>query len=153
MRRTVLLVMTLGLGVAASSARADRRVDRRVDGLVAKLRADPVVLNTALTRSVPPREVAALRRASAASVPLSVVVAPSLKGEAGLQALDALPDLLHDGLDRDGIYLATDHSGSVHVQAFGVRPRFSLRDLPAAVHDDRCRGRPSSPRPAWIQRP
>ena len=134
MRRTVLLVMTLVLGLAASSARADRRVD----GLVAKLRADPVVVSTALTRSVPPREVAALRRVvAAASVPLFVVVAPSFSGEAGLQTLDALPDLLHDGLDRDGIYLATDRSGSVYAQAFGVRPRFSLRDLPGTVHDDR----------------
>lgn len=136
MRRTLLLVTTLVLGLAAFTPSA--RADKRVDGLVAMLRSNPVIVSTALTRSVPPREVAALRRATAAaSVPLFVVVAPSFTGEAGLQTLDALPDLLHDGLDRDGIYLAADSSGSVYAQAFGVRPRFSLRDLSSAVRDDR----------------
>lgn len=134
MRSTVLLAVTVMFAFGAASARADERVD----GMVAALRADPVVVSTALSRSVPPADVAALRRAVAdAPVPVFVVVAPSFGDEAGLETLDALPDLLHDGLGRDGIYVAVSRSNYASAQAFGVQPRFDVRDLFSAVLRDR----------------
>ncbi len=81
-------------------------------------------VSSATTRSVPPAQVAALRRAVAGTeIPMFVVVAPSFGGEPGLATLRSLPDLLHDRLGRDGIYLAVDLSPNAYAQAFGVEAR------------------------------
>jgi hypothetical protein len=107
MRRPILLATTLLLGVLAAPAGADPRVN----AIVEALREDPVFVSSALSRAVPPAEVARLWAAVARSpVPAFVVVAPAFSGEAGLETLDALPDLLHDGLGRPGLYLVADRS-------------------------------------------
>ena len=128
----IVLSGALGLGTAPA------RADERVDAIAAHLRTDPVFVSSAATRSVPPAQVAALRRTvAAAPVAVFVVVAPSFGGEPGLGTLRALPDLLHDRLDRDGIYLAVDLSPSAFAQAFGVRARIDVGRLGSAVYDDR----------------
>ena len=129
-----MLVLGLALGLAAAPARADERVD----SIAKQLRTDPVFVSSAAIRSVPPAQVAALRRAvAAAAVPVFVVVAPSFGGEPGLGTLRPLPDLLHDRLERDGIYLVVDLSPSAYAQAFGVQARFDVSRLGSAVYDDR----------------
>ena len=102
MARRLMLAMALAFGLVTGTAAADERVD----GFAHALRADPVVVSSALTRAVPPAEVAALRRTvEAAPLRTFVVVAPSFGGEPGLETLRALPDLLHDRLGREGSIL------------------------------------------------
>ncbi|HYI17856.1 MAG TPA: hypothetical protein VD836_04060 [Solirubrobacteraceae bacterium] len=134
--RPILLVvaLTLALGLGVAPARADERVN----AMARALRADPVFVSSAAIRSVAPAQVRALRRAvAAAPVPTFVVVAPSFGDEPGLGTFHGLPDLLHDRLERDGIYLAVDLGPSAHAQAFGVEPRFELDGLTSAVYRDR----------------
>jgi hypothetical protein len=136
MARAVWLAMMFvcALGVLAVPAHADERVDT----IVRALRADPVYVSSSLTRAVPPAQVAALRRAVADSPdPAFVVVAPSFGEEPGLGTLRALPDLLHDRLDRDGLYLAVDASSTPYARAFGVQPATDPDRLLANVFDDR----------------
>ena len=128
----VALVLVVGLG--ATPVRADKRVNT----ISRALRADPVFVSSAASRAVPPVEVAKLRRAvAAARLPIFVVVAPSFGGEAGIETFDGLPDLLHDRLERDGIYVGVDLRPSAHAQAFGVAPRFDVGRLSSAVYHDR----------------
>lgn len=128
-------VLTL-LAVLAPAARADERTDT----IVAALRSDPVFVSTAVSRAVPVADLARLRR-TVENAPFSVyvVIAPSFGEQTGLETLDSLPDLLHDGLDRDGLYLAVPggSASGIAVQAFGVRARADLRALPSDVFDDR----------------
>ncbi len=134
--RTILPVLALALALALPVTPA--RADARVDGMARALRADPVFVSSATTRSMPPAAVAALRRAvAAAGVPMFVVVAPSFGDEPGLATLRALPDLLHDRLDRDGIYLVVDLSPGAYAQAFGVKARTDVTRLGSTVYDDR----------------
>ena len=136
MARAVWLAMTFvcALGVLAAPAQADERVDT----IVRALRADPVYVSSSLSRAVPPAQVAALRRAVADSPdPAFVVVAPSFGEEPALGTLRALPDLLHDRLDRDGLYLAVDASSSAYAQAFGVQPATDIDRLFVDVSRDR----------------
>lgn len=129
----IVLAAVLGLAAAAPA-----RADERVDAIAEALRTYPVFVSSAATRSVPPAQVAALRRAAAAApVPVFVVVAPSFGGEPGLGTLRPLPDLLHDRLERAGIYLVVDLSPSAYAQTFGVQARFDLSRLGSAVYDDR----------------
>ena len=141
MARWAWLAMTFAcaLGVVGAPAHADDRVNT----IVRALRADPVYVSSSLSRAVPPAQVAALRRAVAASPdPAFVVVAPSFGEEPALGTLRALPDLLHDRLDRDGLYLAVDASSWPHAQAFGVQPATDIDRLFKLVADDRPDARP-----------
>ena len=141
MARGVWLAMTFAcaLGVLAAPARADERVNT----IARALRADPVYVSRSLSRAVPPAQVAALRRAVAAAPdPAFVVVAPSFGEEPALGTLRALPDLLHDRLDRDGIYLAVDASSSAYAQAFGVKPATDIDRLGTRVYNDRPDAKP-----------
>ncbi len=114
-----MVALAVGLGIGVAPARAEDRVD----AIVEALRADPVFVSGATSRSVPPAEVAELRRAvAAADFPAFVVIAPSFAEEPGLATLRALPDLLHDQLERDGIYLVVDLGSTAYAQAFGVDP-------------------------------
>ncbi len=127
-------VLAVALCLSATPAQADERVN----AMVKALRTDPVFVSGAASRSVPPAQIRALRRAvAAARVRVFVVVAPAFGGEPGLGTFDSLPDLLHDRLERDGIYLAVELGPSVHGQAFGVPVRFDTGDLRSAVYDDR----------------
>jgi hypothetical protein len=136
MARAVWLAMTFVCALGAGPAPA--HADERVDAIVRALRADPVYVSSSLARAVPPAQVAALRRAVAGSpAPAFVVVAPSFGDEPGLGTLRALPDLLHDRLDRDGLYLAVDASSTPYAQAFGVRPATDIDRLFVNVSDDR----------------
>lgn len=141
MARTVWLAMTMvcALGVLAAPAQADERVNT----IVRALRADPVYVSSSLSRAVPSAQVAALRRAVADSPdPAFVVVAPSFGDEPALGTLRALPDLLHDRLGRDGLYLAVDASSSPYAQAFGVQPATDVDRLLVDVSDDRPDAKP-----------
>jgi hypothetical protein len=134
--RTTLpaVALALALGLDASPARADPRVD----AIARALRSDPVFVSSATTRSLPPAQVADVRSSvAAAGVPVFLVVAPSFGDEPGLATLRALPDLLHDRLERDGIYVAVDLSPSANAQAFGVKARFDVSRLGSAVYRDR----------------
>ena len=134
--RTILPVVALALALCLPATPA--RADPRVEMIARALRTDPVFVSSAATRSVPPPQVAALRRAVAgAEVPVFVVVAPSFGGEPGLGTLRSLPDLLHDRLGRDGIYLAVNLSPSAYAQAFGVEAGFDVDGLGSAVYRDR----------------
>jgi len=134
--RTILPVVALALALCLPATPA--RADPRVETIARALRTDPVFVSSAITRSVPPAQVAALRRAVAgAEVGVFVVVAPSFGGEPGLGTLRSLPDLLHDRLGRDGIYLAVDLGPSAYAQAFGVEAGFDVDGLGSAVYRDR----------------
>ncbi len=127
----------LGLTVPAAGA------DGRVDAMVEALRDDPIFVSTAVPRAVRAEELVALRRSvRAAPFPVFVVIAPAYSDEPGLATLDALPDLLHDGLDRDGLYIVANGSyePGTFAQAFGVPSRTDLRGLGSNVFADR-RGR------------
>ncbi|HEV2060884.1 MAG TPA: hypothetical protein VGR11_16160, partial [Solirubrobacteraceae bacterium] len=131
------------LAVALCLGATPAQADERVNAMVKALRADPVFVSGAASRSVPPAQIRALRRAvAAAPVRVFVVVAPAFGDEPGLGTFDALPDLLHDRLERDGIYLAVDLGPSAHAQAFGVPVRFDTGDLRSAVYDDRSEAGP-----------
>ena len=134
--RTILPVVALALALCLPATPA--RADPRVETIARALRTDPVFVSSATTRSVPPAQVVALRRAVAgAEVPVFVVVAPSFGGEPGLGTLRSLPDLLHDRLGRNGIYLAVDLGPSAYAQAFGVEAGFGVDGLDSAVYRDR----------------
>lgn len=140
MAKKALLVMMLAVGFSVTPAQADERVD----SLVAALREDPVVVSSAMVRAVPAADIAALRRTvAAAPVAVFVVIAPSFAGEPGLETLRPLPDLLHDGLGREGIYVAVDQQAFAYAQTFGVQPRFELGGLLGVVAGDRPGARPA----------
>ncbi len=134
--RTLAGSVVAALAVLAPVAGADERTEIMVEAL----RQDPVFVSTALSRAVPRADLDDLRRAvKDAPFPVFVVIAPSFSQEAGLETLDALPDLLHDGLDRDGLYIAMpgDYAAGIAVQAFGVQTKTDLRTLPNDIFDDR----------------
>lgn len=55
--------------------------------------------------------------------PAFVVVAPSFGEPPVLGTLRAMPDPLHDRLDRDGFYVVVDANSSADARAFGVQTR------------------------------
>lgn len=134
--------MLVLLAVLVPAAGADERTDLMVDAL----RRDPVFISSSLSRAVPAADVRALRQAvRAAPFPVFVVVAPTFSKQAGLESFDSLPDLLHDALDRDGLYIAIPGGSpsGIGAQAFGVRVRTAVRALPQDVYEDRRGTRPA----------
>jgi hypothetical protein len=102
-----------------------------------RLRRDLVYVSPALSRVVSPSDEAALRRAVAAMpYPTFVVVAPRFTDETDPETFSDLPTLLHDRLDRDGLYLVANEGGSeLGAAAFGVRPRGDASRLSSTVLD------------------
>ncbi|KAB2346491.1 hypothetical protein [Actinomadura rudentiformis] len=122
-RRSVLFMEGLAaclLVVVCAAIPASASPSARADQLAALLRRDPVYVTDHAPRALPADAAARVKRSVARlGVRTFVVVTPVTYGED--QGPEELISLLHDRLDRDGIYIVVSPNGSGgEVRQFGT---------------------------------